>query len=550
VDCLEKIHIRDSIYDEIPVYREIEEPVINKWEIQRLRYIKQLQLTYLVYPTALHTRFDHSLGVMHIASEFLEHVLDNADNIDILKKPAELEVVSDNVFRLFNRVVARLAGLLHDIGHGPLGHLFDEYIVPNILKNKLDVLDKKCFSHEVISFLIYWHRLRDDIKKILEKIDVFKRFTDVLIEWLDQIMIPICWDRDTGKSIYHDEFKVNTSGYGYFIRMIVRDYLYPADLLDYLIRDSKFTGTIELGFINRLRLMRYTKPISYDQVIDKIPSTGKNPPTPILMVLDEKALGDLIRYLDARKLMYENVYLHKAIKAFDWSAIKILSEDEVWYHIGFNKDLLIKAIEKPRDSSIVNAFLDEYLDLTDHVLLKIRDLVKRNNIKNEVVKEHVKALFDYRKPLYKSIHSELIPATPHLLENSRISTRIYEFEEELRKTIVDKINSPDLYEQIIVGIEQIQIYPGTAWNIQGPSVYTTIDGSIRVYTIEDFSEKYHISNIGIIRLYIDRSLIEPQRRRFINELMKVFINEVKDNSENRKKLEELIGIITISTITM
>ena len=492
MDCLEKIHIRDSIYDEIPVYREIEEPVINKWEIQRLRYIKQLQLTYLVYPTALHTRFDHSLGVMHIASEFLEHVLDNADNIDILKKPAELEVVSDNVFRLFNRVVARLAGLLHDIGHGPLGHLFDEYIVPNILKNKLDVLDKKCFSHEVISFLIYWHRLRDDIKKILEKIDVFKRFTDVLIEWLDQIMIPICWDRDTGKSIYHDEFKVNTSGYGYFIRMIVRDYLYPADLLDYLIRDSKFTGTIELGFINRLRLMRYTKPISYDQVIDKIPSTGKNPPTPILMVLDEKALGDLIRYLDARKLMYENVYLHKAIKAFDWSAIKILSEDEVWYHIGFNKDLLIKAIEKPRDSSIVNAFLDEYLDLTDHVLLKIRDLVKRNNIKNEVVKEHVKALFDYRKPLYKSIHSELIPATPHLLENSRISTRIYEFEEELRKTIVDKINSPDLYEQIIVGIEQIQIYPGTAWNIQGPYVYTTIDGSIRVYTIEDFSEKYHI----------------------------------------------------------
>lgn len=108
MNYLEKIYIRDPIYDEILVFRETEELLINKWGIQRLRYIKQLQLTYLVYPSVTHTRFEHSLGVMHVAREFVSQLIKNVDK-DMLKKTADLRFVSDTAFIEINKVISRIA---------------------------------------------------------------------------------------------------------------------------------------------------------------------------------------------------------------------------------------------------------------------------------------------------------------------------------------------------------------------------------------------------------------------------------------------------------
>ena len=99
------LDIIDPIHDFIRVY-DYELPIIDNPLFQRLRRIKQLSGAHLTYPSAQHSRFEHSLGVMHIATEagfaLNEKGFLNSDDIQIL----------------------RLAGLLHDIGHGPFSHAY------------------------------------------------------------------------------------------------------------------------------------------------------------------------------------------------------------------------------------------------------------------------------------------------------------------------------------------------------------------------------------------------------------------------------------------
>ncbi|MBT3955995.1 MAG: HD domain-containing protein, partial [Nitrosopumilus sp.] len=103
------LDIIDPIHDFIRVY-DHELSIIDNPIFQRLRRIRQLSGAHLTYPAAQHTRFEHSLGVMHIASQ-AGHALHEKG---ILK--------SDNI------EILRLSGLLHDIGHGPFSHLFEEII--------------------------------------------------------------------------------------------------------------------------------------------------------------------------------------------------------------------------------------------------------------------------------------------------------------------------------------------------------------------------------------------------------------------------------------
>jgi HD superfamily phosphohydrolase len=101
------MEIRDPIHGLIE-YSLLEERVINSRAFQRLREIHQLAMAYLVYPGALHTRFDHSIGVMHIAGMMVERVN---------RLPGARRFSKDQVQNI------RLAALLHDVGHGPFSHV-------------------------------------------------------------------------------------------------------------------------------------------------------------------------------------------------------------------------------------------------------------------------------------------------------------------------------------------------------------------------------------------------------------------------------------------
>ena len=106
-----------------------EKALIDSPWVQRLRYIYQLQSARWVYPSAEHSRFQHSLGAMHLAGEFAKHLY-----------PSLRKVLGDECPSApFIEEYMRVTGLLHDIGHGPFGHFFDDNFLANYAAVQADL---------------------------------------------------------------------------------------------------------------------------------------------------------------------------------------------------------------------------------------------------------------------------------------------------------------------------------------------------------------------------------------------------------------------------
>ncbi len=182
------MEVRDSVYGLIN-YNGLEEKLLDHEVVQRLRGIKQLALCFLVYPGAVHTRFDHSLGVMHLAGRI-------AGLPSLSLSPDEQQVV-------------RLAGLLHDIGHGPFSHVSDEILERVACSAAREALELSRFEqfHEAITVAVIRERLKNSIPE-----DLFEPLLSIFQKGVQSTM-----------------------------RSIVSGPL-DADKMDYLLRDSLFIG--------------------------------------------------------------------------------------------------------------------------------------------------------------------------------------------------------------------------------------------------------------------------------------------------------------------
>ena len=187
------IHIQDALHGYIKLDDE-EESIVDRPEIQRLRRIQQLGLSSLVYPSATHTRFQHSLGVMHTAGKFADSLGINGDR----------------------RKELRIAGLLHDSGHGPFSHASEV------------VAEKNGFSHEQLSC------------KVVDKLE-------------DEFSV----DPGRVKKIINGELEIG--------RVVAGDI--DADRMDYLQRDSHATG-VEYGQIDAATIIRLAEIDSRRLVFD------------------------------------------------------------------------------------------------------------------------------------------------------------------------------------------------------------------------------------------------------------------------------------------
>ena len=213
--------------------------VIEHPWFQRLRHIRQMGLASLVYPGAVHTRFHHSLGACHLMDRALESLKGKGVR-----------------FSAEECLAARLAILLHDVGHGPFSHSLEHSLVSGI-------------THEEISRIII-RRLSDELGGALPK----------------------------AERVFSHEYPKR------YLHQLVSSQL-DVDRMDYLNRDSFFTGVSE-GVIG------------YDRILNMLAVRGGD------LVVEEKAVHSVEKFIIARRLMYWQVYLHKTVLGAEQLLINIL----------------------------------------------------------------------------------------------------------------------------------------------------------------------------------------------------------------------------------
>ena len=241
--------------------------------LQRMRRVHQLQSAWWVFPTAEHSRFVHLLGAMHLASLFARRV-DASLRASITDTPSPALVEE----------TLRLAGLLHDVGHGPFGHFFDQ-----------EVLSRWHIDHEVIGRRLVTQELADHITSL--RSSPGGRFEDG--EQVDPMWVAwVMADADI-------------EGYEppRWLRALKPILCGPAtvDNLDYVPRDAYMCG-ISLGPVEVQRLIHYT-------FVD-----GET------LVLHGHATAALEMFLASRLYMYLNVYHHRTGRRFDLSMREVFAD--------------------------------------------------------------------------------------------------------------------------------------------------------------------------------------------------------------------------------
>jgi HD superfamily phosphohydrolase len=239
--------IRDPIHGYI-FMTPVEKELIDSQPVQRLRRIKQLSGAFLTYPGAEHSRFSHSLGVMHLAGLLGNHFarMSYIDEEDVQK--------------------IRIAGLLHDIGHGPFSHMYEE------------ILGKyRNMTHEDVT---QWLIKKSELKEILTKHGYSTQ--------------------DLSKLAVGKLEKPDKS----FLNQIIASQ-FNADTMDYLIRDSHFAG-VEYGKIDVHRLINS---------IDVLDNT---------LAMNIAALYALEAFVIARYEMFKAVYFHRTVRAAEIMIVRAM----------------------------------------------------------------------------------------------------------------------------------------------------------------------------------------------------------------------------------
>ncbi len=231
--------VNDPVYGFITFDDELIYKVLSHPWYQRLRRIHQMALAHLVYPGAVHTRLHHSMGAYHLMCQALT---------ELKSKGVEISAAEEQG--------AKLAILLHDIGHGPFSHALEHVLIEDV-------------HHEEISLLIF------------EQLN--KEFGGAL---------------ETALSIFKGTYPKA------FLHQLISSQL-DVDRMDYLTRDSFYSGVNE-GVIG------------YDRIL-KMMTVHNNE-----IVIEEKGVYSIEKFLVARRLMYWQAYLHKTVLSAENMLVKIL----------------------------------------------------------------------------------------------------------------------------------------------------------------------------------------------------------------------------------
>jgi uncharacterized protein len=319
--------IRDPIHGYI--YADgLERAIIDTSTFQRLRRIRQLAGCFLVYPGGQHSRFEHAVGAMFLAG----------------KAGTVLESRNYLSFSEENSLELRLAALLHDVGHGPFSHMFEEVMA-----------EKTEFTHEDMTQRII---KRTEIGDILQRSSYDKnRLSDLAI----------------GRSKGKNSFMNDVIGGGLSV-----------DLMDYLPRDSYFTG-VEYGKVDIAR------------IINSLEVVGNK------LAIDEAAKFAFEALIIARYEMFRAVYFHRAVRAAELMLIKSM-------------------LLSDRELGLTDLSLQNYLSLTDEITLnRIRQL--KPNGTSDLKKAKLLAENYYSRKLLKCVFEQPVQRKNRLFSTNLAQTR-------------------------------------------------------------------------------------------------------------------------------
>jgi len=367
----EKTFIKDIIHDSIEL-SPIAKTIIDTPIFQRLRYLHQLGVCYLIFPNANNNRFEHSIGTYHLTGLMLEKLIKNSNNKEINKalvdvkfireyllKHLELEDNEESISFIENLnmplmddyliELIKIAGLIHDIGHGPFSHLFDEWVHSLNKNNELE--GSLMVEHELRSIMLLKEIIKDRIIKFGDDEFYLNDFiNDDAFEFIAELINPT----DTTPNN--------------FVFQIISNSLNGLDVdkLDYLYRDSFYLGT--------------GNPYDLSRVISHVQVINKN------ICFPEKISYDIYKVFRSRYDLHKQYYTHKTTISIEYMIRDILC----------NLDPILNI-----SNTIKNNIVDKFIELTDSTILDTAKILKEHKIIYKIYKKQI----DYIQKIINKINT-------------------------------------------------------------------------------------------------------------------------------------------------